>query len=406
MSKPVKIRAERIVKLFGDQPEEAQRRLQEGASKDEVYRETGSVVAVSGVSFEVPQGEVFVVMGLSGSGKSTLIRCINRLIEPTSGYLYLDEEDLLAADEKHLREIRRTKMAMVFQHFALLPHRTVGQNVEYGLKIRGVDRRTRREQALNALEQVGLRDWADSMPQQLSGGMQQRVGLARGLASDPEVLLMDEPFSALDPLIRRDMQQELLQLQRKMNKTIIFITHDLHEALILGDQIAIMKDGRFVQIGTPEEIVGAPADPYVKAFTQDVDRGRVFSLGTVMEKPEALQEGDTVDEARARLESLEREALYVIDAESKPLGVVSATQLADSNTPDLASLVQRDFPSGRPEDHLIDIYRECATGLPVAVLDTQGRLQGTVEPRAVFRELARGMDNGGESAESRSAPVR
>jgi glycine betaine/proline transport system ATP-binding protein len=277
---------------------------------------------------------------------------------------------------------------MVFQHFALLPHRTVGQNTEYGLKIRGVDRHTRREQALNALEQVGLREWADSMPQQLSGGMQQRVGLARALAADPEVLLMDEPFSALDPLIRRDMQQELLQLQQRMHKTIVFITHDLHEALILGDRIAIMKDGRFVQVGGPEEIVAEPADPYVAEFTRDVDRGRVFTLGSVMRRPDPLTnlEDDPVA-LRERLAREGRDAVHVVDDSGRPVGLLCATDLGDGQG-SLVEHVRRDFPSAGRDAHLIDIYADCARGLPVAVLDEQGCLCGTVEPGVVLRELA------------------
>ncbi len=386
MSQAAKIHVEHLFKLFGDQPDEALRQLTSGASKEQVYQATDSVVAVNDVSFTVSQGEIFVVMGLSGSGKSTLIRCLNRLIEPTSGHIEIDGEDLLAANAAQLRDLRRRKLAMVFQHFALLPHRTVGQNTEYGLKIRGVDRQTRREKALTALEQVGLREWADSMPQQLSGGMQQRVGLARALAADPEVLLMDEPFSALDPLIRRDMQQELLQLQRRMHKTIVFITHDLHEALILGDRIAIMKDGRFVQVGGPEDIVARPADPYVAEFTRDVDRGRVFTLGSVMRPAEPVAVTDDPAAVRERLAREGREAVYVVDESERPVGLLCLAEL-DTTRP-LGESIRKDFPGAGHDAHLIDIYADCARGLPVAVLDEQGRLCGTVEPAALLRELA------------------
>src|SRR5690606_23617829 len=248
-----KIRVRHLSKIFGEAPERALERLVAGADKDQIFEETGSVVAVADVSFEVGEGEIFVVMGLSGSGKSTLVRCINRLFEATAGELLVDDEDVLAMDGEQLRQIRLGKIAMVFQHFALFPHKTVAENVEFGLKVRGVAAEPRRERALEALDMVGLRAWADVAPSNLSGGMQQRVGLARALAVDPEVLLMDEPFSALDPLIRRDMQQELIRLQQALRMTIIFITHDLHEALTIGDHIAIMKDGRFVQIGTPED---------------------------------------------------------------------------------------------------------------------------------------------------------
>jgi glycine betaine/proline transport system ATP-binding protein len=278
---PGVVTVEHLYKIFGDEPDRALELAREGLDKDEIFRRTGSVVAVDDVSFEVKQGQIFVVMGLSGSGKSTLIRCINRLITPTSGRVLIDDIDVTAASPAELRQIRLKRMAMVFQHFALLPHKTVAQNVEYGLKVRRVPPRERREKAIAALETVGLDAWADSYPDSLSGGMQQRVGLARGLAVEPEVLLMDEPFSALDPLIRRDIQDELLSLQAKIKTTIIFITHDLQEALKLGDNVAIMKEGRFVQSGTPQEIVTAPKEDYVYEFTRDVDRSRVLTFGDI-----------------------------------------------------------------------------------------------------------------------------
>jgi glycine betaine/proline transport system ATP-binding protein len=388
---PSKIRVENLTKVFGPLPEQACLQLETGASKDTVYRDTSSVVAVANVSFSVPQGQIFVVMGLSGSGKSTLIRCLNRLIEPTFGRIYLDEEDILAANSKRLRELRRTKMAMVFQHFALFPHMTVGENVEYGLKVRGIDKTTRRQQALTALAQVGLREWADTPPHNLSGGMQQRVGLARGLAADPEVLLMDEPFSALDPLIRRDMQQELLNLQHRLHKTIVFITHDLHEALILGDQIAIMKDGRFVQVGSAQDIVGSPADPYVATFTQDVDRSRVFTLGNIMEKAATLKlEQDSTTAALTRLRQAPCEDLYVTNSQGKPVGLLAAGDIDPANPQNLAAALRRQFPKASASTPLVDAYRLCAEGLPIAVVDDSGQLCGTVQPLQVFKELAVG----------------
>jgi glycine betaine/proline transport system ATP-binding protein len=259
MSDAAKVVIDDLIKIFGRDPKPALRALAEGRSREKIFASTGSVVAIGGVSFAVELGEIFVVMGLSGSGKSTLIRCLNRLIEPNSGRILFEGKDLLAASDEELRQVRLGKMAMVFQHFALFPHKTVAENVEFGLKAQGLGRIKRRERALTMLDQVGLVEWADKLPSALSGGMQQRVGLARSLAVNPELLLMDEPFSALDPLIRRDMQDELLRLQRGLRKTIIFITHDLHEALILGDRIAIMKDGRFVQVGTPQQIIAAPA---------------------------------------------------------------------------------------------------------------------------------------------------
>jgi glycine betaine/proline transport system ATP-binding protein len=248
----------------------------------ELLEKTGCVVAVREVSFDVAPGEVFVVMGLSGSGKSTLVRMVNRIHDPTSGQVLIDGEDILQAGEERLREIRRKKISMVFQHFGLLPHRRIVENVAFGLEIQGTDKAARLAAAEEVLTKVGLGGWGQSFPEELSGGMQQRVGLARALANDPEILLFDEPFSALDPLIRRDMQNEVIKLQRDLKKTMIFITHDLAEALKLGDRIAIMKDGRFVQVGTPEEVVAHPADDYVADFTKDVPRAHVLTARAIM----------------------------------------------------------------------------------------------------------------------------
>jgi glycine betaine/proline transport system ATP-binding protein len=251
-------------------------------SRAELLEKTGCVAAVRDVSFDVAPGEVFVVMGLSGSGKSTLVRCLTRLIEPTAGEVLVDGQNVLTMSPEELREVRRRKISMVFQHFGLLPHRSIVDNVAFGLEIQGVDRDQRTAKAGVVLETVGLASWEHSYPDELSGGMQQRVGLARALATDPEIMLFDEPFSALDPLIRRDMQDEVIRLQREVKKTMIFITHDLMEALKLGDRIAIMKDGHFVQIGTPEEVVAHPADDYVADFTRDVPRTHVLTARTIM----------------------------------------------------------------------------------------------------------------------------
>ncbi|MBB1247144.1 glycine betaine/L-proline ABC transporter ATP-binding protein [Streptomyces durbertensis] len=258
----------------------------------ELRARTGCTAAVRDVSFDVRRGEVFVVMGLSGSGKSTLVRCLTRLIEPTSGELRIDGEDVLAMDRERLRELRRHRAAMVFQHFGLLPHRTVLDNVAYGLEIQGVKKAVRREVAARMVDKVGLTGLGERRPAQLSGGQQQRVGLARALATDPEVLLFDEPFSALDPLIRRDMQEEVIRLHREEGRTMVFITHDLSEALRLGDRIALMRDGRIVQLGTPEEIVTTPADDYVRDFVRDVPREQVVTVRRAMRPPTA-GEADT-----------------------------------------------------------------------------------------------------------------
>lgn len=323
-----------VSKIFGPAPEEAHRLSREGLSKAEVLERTGCVVAVNDVSFTVGAAEIFVVMGLSGSGKSTLVRCLNRLQPPTAGDVLIDGENICDASDERLRALRLEKITMVFQHFALLPHRSVVENAEYGLKMRGMPTAERREKAMKTLASVGLADWAHRPPGDLSGGMQQRVGLARALALDPEILLMDEPFSALDPLIRQDMQKELIELQRSHQTTIIFITHDLNEALTLGDRVAVMKDGAFSQVGTPPEIVLSPADDYVAAFTRDIDRGRVLPVRAALRGKDlpAGAEGLTkVDGSRRMVEVLElasRGPLLVTGTGGLPEGVVTAEDVA------------------------------------------------------------------------------
>ncbi|MDB4229507.1 glycine betaine/L-proline ABC transporter ATP-binding protein [Paracoccaceae bacterium] len=278
----VKLICKDVWKIFGNNPKRVLENHDRSKSRAEIQSETGHVVAVKDVSFEVKKGECFVVMGLSGSGKSTLVRCISRLIEPTGGQVVIDGQDVTKMDKKELRNLRRHKMAMVFQHFGLFPHRRVIDNISYGLEVRGVGKLERTEKAMEILNLVGLEGWDQMYPRELSGGMQQRVGLARAMAVDPEILIFDEPFSALDPLIRREMQDELLELQSKLQKTLIFITHDFLEAIKMGDKIAIMKDGQISQIGTPEEIVANPIDKYVRDFTEDVPRYKVLSAGKVM----------------------------------------------------------------------------------------------------------------------------
>ena len=283
-------------KVYGPHPERIVGSPEADLPRPELLEKTGCVAAIKDVSFDVPPGEVFVVMGLSGSGKSTLVRMINRLHDPTAGEIVVDGEDLLTIGAERLREVRRRKISMVFQHFGLLPHRRIVDNVAFGLEVQGMEREDRERKAVEVLEVVGLRGWAQHYPDELSGGMQQRVGLARALATDPEIMLFDEPFSALDPLIRRDMQDEVIRLQREVRKTMIFITHDLAEALKLGDRIAIMKDGRFVQVGTPEEVVAHPADDYVADFTKDVPRAHVLTARAIMRPAngQASADGPTV----------------------------------------------------------------------------------------------------------------
>ena len=282
MSEATKIVCKNIWKIFGTYPKRTLDNLDHSLSRAEVQEQTGHVIGVKDVSFEIHKGETFVVMGLSGSGKSTLVRCISRLIEPTAGQMIIDGEDIMDYDETQLTELRRFRMSMVFQHFGLFPHRKVIDNISFGLEIRGMERKERKAKAMEVLEKVGLHGWAEHYPRELSGGMQQRVGLARAMAVDPEILIFDEPFSALDPLIRREMQDELLKIQDEVHKTMIFITHDFLEAIKMGDHIAIMKDGEVVQIGTPEEIVANPVDDYVREFTEDVPRYKVLSVGKIM----------------------------------------------------------------------------------------------------------------------------
>ncbi len=328
------VRAEGLYKIFGRRAEDAVRRLQEGASREDVIT-SGVTPAVIDASFEVVPGEIFVVMGLSGSGKSTLIRMLNGLLSPTAGHVYVGGEDVAALDAGALRALRRDQMSMVFQHFALLPHRTVRENAAYALKVRGMDKATRAAKATAALDLVGLSGWENKLPQQLSGGMKQRVGLARALAAETEIMLMDEAFSALDPLIRREMQDQLLDLQSRLNKTIIFITHDLNEAMRLGDRIAVMRAGRIVQIGTAEVILREPANDYVAQFIQDVDRTRVLTAASVMQPARAdLPEGgqatvrpDTLLAEVFTLCGQSRLPVAVVDEDRRMLGVISQATL-------------------------------------------------------------------------------
>jgi glycine betaine/proline transport system ATP-binding protein len=386
-----KLEIRNLTKIFGNAPEAARTRLEAGESKAAIFEATGNTVGVNNVSFEVPEGQIFVVMGLSGSGKSTLVRMLNGLIQPTAGQILIDGEDIASCSPQTLRAVRRNKIAMVFQHFALFPHMSVADNVAYGLKIKGVGAAERRKSAQAALEQVGLGAYADSAPDQLSGGMQQRVGLARGLATNPEVLLMDEPFGALDPLIRREVQDELLRLQKALRKTIVFITHDLNEALLLGDQIAIMKDGELVQVGTAQEIVDHPADDYVSAFVADIDRGKVFTAESVAGQPVFLQLGtDTAETAVQNMEDVHRNALYVMDGEDIA-GVVTYQDAAAAVRTDgvtLADVVNSDFPTVDAGTALNELYAPASNGLPIAVTDDNNRLLGVVEPGAVLAQLS------------------
>lgn len=389
------IEAKKLTKIFGNDPKRAIPLMDQGWSKEKILAETKLTVGVNQAEFTIEAGQIFVIMGLSGSGKSTLVRLLNRLIEPTSGQLLFEGKDVMKMSAEELRTFRRRNVGMVFQKFALFPHRTVIQNVEYGLEVQGIDKKKRREMAMQSLELVGLKGWEDSYPDQLSGGMQQRVGLARGLANDPDVLLMDEAFSALDPLIRKDMQDELLELQSKMKKTIVFITHDLDEALRIGDQIALMKDGSIVQIGTPEEILMQPANKYVERFVEDVDLSKVLTASHVMEKAETI----TLDKGpRVALQFMKEHgvsSLYVVDKSMKLLGLVTAEDASgavkDGRT--LQDIMVTEIPTTSPDSLLNELFELMGNiRLPVAVINESGRLKGVVIKGAVLAALAGNPD--------------
>ena len=388
------LKVSNLTKIFGENQEEAMQLIQENKSKQEILDKTGATVGVYDASFEVTEGEVFVIMGLSGSGKSTLVRMLNRLIEPTNGSVEIDGENIMSMDEDALREVRRKKISMVFQNFGLFPHKTILENTEYGLEVQEVDKETRRKKAEKALDNAGLLQYKDQYPDQLSGGMQQRVGLARALANDPEIILMDEAFSALDPLIRRDMQDELLELQKSQKRTIIFITHDLNESLRLGDRIAIMKDGKVVQIDTGEEILINPANEYVERFVEDIDRSRVFTAENIMSTtPEYMTKG--VDDARTALEHMRKKDIsnvIVVDENMILQGYVEEAEVADAvreGVVDLDSLIHEDIPTVEPKTlvgHLYDIIHDTYT--PVAVVNKENKLLGIVVRGAVISALS------------------
>ncbi len=386
-----KVRIEHLIKIYGEKPRAALQLFREGKSRDAILQVTGHVLGIADVSFTVNQGEVFVVMGLSGSGKSTLIRCINRLIKPTSGHIYIDDEDIALINEERMREIRLTKVSMVFQHFGLFPHKTVVENVAYGLKIRGVEKKQRSQKALETLEVVGLTQWAGYLPASLSGGMQQRVGLARALATDAEILLMDEPFSALDPLIRREMQEELLRLQKKLHKTIIFISHDIQESVKLGSRIAVMKDGYIVQIATPEELITNPADNYIRAFIQDVNRAQVLKTGSIARQIITFTvEEDSPQTALEKMLYQNLKQIYVV-RQGFPVGVVSRETLAAAipeGREDITQLMQADFPQVNADTTLENIFHLYQQELPIAVVDESGKFKGVVEQSDVFASIS------------------
>ncbi|MEB3343171.1 glycine betaine/L-proline ABC transporter ATP-binding protein [Okeania sp.] len=386
-----KIVIENLIKIYGKKHIAALKLFREGKTRDEILQSTGNVLGLADVSLEIGKGELFVIMGLSGSGKSTLVRCINRLINPTSGHIYIDGEDIAHVDEKRMREIRLKKISMVFQRFGLFPHKTVAENVGYGLKIRGVDTSHRRQKALETLEVVGLEKWADYKPTSLSGGMQQRVGLARALATDAEILLMDEAFSALDPLTRGEMQDELLRLQKELQKTIVFISHDMQEGMKLGDRIAVMKDGAIVQLGTPEDLVINPVNDYIKGFTEEVNSAQVIRVGSVISKKVSLKIGqDSISSGLKKMLNHNLQFIYVVDDQNKPIGLVKKKNLESSlkqGKEDIKTIMETDFPIVDTYTCLEDIFYLYKQGFPLAVIDEKKEFQGMVKAVDVLTSL-------------------
>jgi len=384
-----------LYKIFGPDPDEAMRLLDQGLSKDEIFARTRTTVGVRDADFAIRQGEVFVVMGLSGSGKSTLVRMLNRLIEPTRGKVLLDGEDITAMRGKALIAMRRTRMSMVFQSFALLPHKSVAENAAFGLDVSGHSRAEQRSKALQALETVGLRDVADSYPDELSGGMQQRVGLARALATEAPILLMDEAFSALDPLIRTEMQDELVRLQQQDAHTIVFISHDLDEAIRIGDRIAIMEDGALVQIGTPEEIVTNPANEYVRSFFYGVDVSKVFSAGDIAEDKVLnvfQRAGVNVRAALAQLRDHARSLAVVMEQGSRYRGMVSVNSLAaavdrrgETRWDDAFIRSVKPVPHDLDLDEVLSLV--AASEYPVPVIDDDGNYKGIIDKKILLQTL-------------------
>lgn len=386
-----KIVVKDATKIFGKSSGRAIQLLKDGKSKSEILKATGATVGVKQVSFDVNEGEIFVIMGLSGSGKSTLVRMLNRLIDPTMGQILLDGKDIVQMNKEQLRDVRRKKIGMVFQNFALFPHKTIVENTEYGLEIQGVSKKERNEKAIESLRLVGLAGYEEQYPKQLSGGMQQRVGLARALANNPDILLMDEAFSALDPLIRKDMQNELLQLHHDMQKTIIFITHDLDEALRIGDRIALMKDGEIVQIGSPEEILMSPSNEYVERFVEDVDLSKVLTAGHIMKKADTVKVDRGPRVALRLMKQLGISSIYVVDNANRLLGAVTAqdTVAAIESDKSLSDVIISDLPMILPDTVLTELFDVVSTAsIPVAVINEEQKLQGIIIRGALIGALS------------------
>jgi len=393
-----KLIVKNVFKVFGKEPQKALKMLNEGQSKEEIFTKTNMTIGVQDASFEINEGEIFVIMGLSGSGKSTLVRLLNRLIEPTSGQIFIDDVDVTNLSDKELIEIRRKKISMVFQSFALMPHMNIIDNVSFGLELSGLEKKERYKAALKALEQVGLEHHSNSYPDELSGGMQQRVGLARALANDPDIMLMDEAFSALDPLIRTEMQDELLVLQEKEKRTIVFISHDLDEAIRIGDRIAIMQNGEISQIGTPEEIINEPANDYVKSFFRGVDVTSVLNASHIVKKVHSTivnKESTGIKSALQYIADFDEDYGYFIEKNGKYLGILTVGSLKEqrdiggslhdaiiNETPILQDLQIGDFISNIADQ-----------AYPTAVIDHEGKYKGTISKSRLLKVFDEGVEH-------------
>jgi glycine betaine/proline transport system ATP-binding protein len=398
----VVIQVRSLFKVFGSDPDSVLPHVRDGASKDDILAATGHTVGLNDINLDIRKGEIFVIMGLSGSGKSTLIRHFNRLIEPTAGHIEVEGTNVLSLKTKDLEQFRRHKMSMVFQHFGLMPHRTVIENVAYGLMVQGVDKAARMEKATEWLDAVGLKGYEMQYPSQLSGGQKQRVGLARALCTDADILLMDEAFSALDPLIRSEMQDQLIELQQRLRKTIIFITHDLDEALRIGDTIAILKDGKLSQVGRPVDILLHPADAYVESFVRDVNRARVLTADVVMQPPACRLTTENLEEALQQMRGEGKDYGYVFDGANGYKGIVTRDSITKeiedpSTNTELSDLAQK-APSAQPDTSLEDILpSSLEQPYPVAVVRDDGDFLGVVSRKTIISVLA-GNDRETENA--------
>lgn len=386
------IEVSHVSKLYGLNKKDAAKLMNEGSEKDEVYKKTGVTVALWDVSFKIKRGEIFAIIGLSGSGKSTLVRCFNQLLKPTSGKILFEGKEIESFNKKELLEFRRNKISMVFQNFGLMSHRNVMDNVAYGLEVKGVSKEERQKRAVEITKLVGLEGWEYKPIDSLSGGMKQRVGLARALASDPEVLLMDEPFSALDPLVRKDMQFELLSLQRKLEKTVIFITHDINEAFKLGDTVAIMRDGKVIQIDTPEDMSAHPADGYVKKFIDSADKTKVLSVKHIMITPSCLiRESDSAKIAIREMQNNSVSSAYAVDSKMRYKGIVTIDDAVKASKENikLFDLIKKDTITANEDMLISDILPMAAEAkYPIAITGEEGVLKGIVTKTSVLSSLS------------------